>query len=138
MTDSKTNTIAAGDDEVQVVELLKQPIDLFKILKFEGLVGSGGEAKAAIAGGHVILNDVVETQKRKKIVSGDIIEFGGMQYRMHYEDVIESGQPDSITDVKSKDDVADVPKPVRKSTVSAKRKKPAPKKAARKAIGIKS
>lgn len=138
MTDSKTNTTAAGDDEVQIVELSKQPIDLFKILKFEGLVGSGGEAKAAIAGGHVILNDVVETQKRKKVVSGDIIEFDGIQYRMHCVGVIEPEKPDAIADVENKNDVADVPKPVRKSTVSAKPKKPAAKKVGRKAIGIKS
>lgn len=138
MTDSKTNTTTAGDDEVQIVELSKQPIDLFKILKFEGLVGSGGEAKAAIAGGLVILNGVVETQKRKKVVSGDIIEFDGVQYRMHCDGVIEPEKPDAIANVENKNDVADVPKPVRESTVSAKRKKPAPKKAGRKAIGIKS
>lgn len=140
MTDSKTNTdtTSAGDDEVQIVELSKQPIDLFKILKFEGLVGSGGEAKAAIAGGHVILNDVVETQKRKKVVSGDIIEFDGILYRMHCEGEIDPKKPDAITDVENKNDVADVPKPVCKSTVIAKSKKPAPKKAGRKAIGIKS
>ncbi|MFT7207113.1 MAG: ribosome-associated protein, partial [Pseudohongiellaceae bacterium] len=59
MTDSETKSTAANDDEVQVVELLKQPIDLFKILKFEGLVASGGEAKAAIAGGLVTLNAVI-------------------------------------------------------------------------------
>ena len=31
------------------VELMCEPVELFKILKFEGLVGSGGEAKAAVA-----------------------------------------------------------------------------------------
>lgn len=138
MTDSKTNTTASGDDEVQVVELTKQPIDLFKFLKFEGLVSSGGEAKAAIAGGHVMLNDVVETQKRKKIVSGDIIEFGGVLYRMHCDNAIEPMELDVIAADENKNDVAGAAKPVRKSTVNIKRKKPAPKKAGRKAIGIKS
>jgi ribosome-associated protein len=135
MTDSRTNTTAADDDEVQVVELTKQPIDLFKLLKFEGLVGSGGEAKAAIAAGHVMLNDVVETQKRKKIVSGDIIEFGGILYRMHCD---EPAEPGVIAADENKNDVAAVAKPVRKSTVTTKRKKPAPSRAGRKAIGIKS
>jgi ribosome-associated protein len=57
------------------VEISKEPIELLKLLKFEGLVGSGGEAKHVIAEGQVLLNGQVETQKRKKIVSGDIVEF---------------------------------------------------------------
>jgi ribosome-associated protein len=58
------------------VELTKEPVELHKILKFEGLVASGGEAKSVIADGQVLLNGTVETRKRKKIISGDIIEFG--------------------------------------------------------------
>lgn len=58
------------------VELSKEPVELYKILKFEGLVASGGEAKMVIAEGQVTLNGAVETRKRKKIVAGDIIEFG--------------------------------------------------------------
>jgi ribosome-associated protein len=62
---------------VREVEISKEPIELLKLLKFEGLVGSGGEAKHVIAEGLVLLNGQVETQKRKKIVSGDIVEFAG-------------------------------------------------------------
>ena len=58
------------------VEITREPIELFKILKFEGMVGSGGEAKMAIAEGYVLVNGEIETRKRKKIVSGDTIEFG--------------------------------------------------------------
>ena len=61
---------------MKVVELSKEPVELYKILKFESLVSSGGEAKAVISAGKVLLNGEVETQKRKKIVAGDIIEFG--------------------------------------------------------------
>ena len=57
------------------VEVSKEPVELYKILKFEGMVVSGGEAKSVIAEGQVLVNGVVETRKRKKIVSGDIIEF---------------------------------------------------------------
>ena len=138
MTDSETSTTALGDEEVQVVELMKQPIDLFKILKFEGLAASGGEAKAAIAGGLVTLNAVVETQKRKKIVSGDIIEFGGVSYRMHCSEAIEPVKSDGIAVDENKKDVVGASKPVRRSTVNTKRKMPAPSRAGRKAIGIKS
>ena len=55
----------------------KEPVELYKILKFEGLVTTGGEAKLAIGGGLVIVNGEVETRKRRKIVGGDTIEFGG-------------------------------------------------------------
>jgi ribosome-associated protein len=61
---------------MKIVEVVKEPVELYKILKFEGLVASGGEAKAVIAAGQVFVNGKQETQKRKKIVSGDVIEFG--------------------------------------------------------------
>ena len=57
------------------IEITKAPVELYKILKFESMVASGGEAKMVIANGLVLLNGVVETQKRKKIMPGDIIEF---------------------------------------------------------------
>lgn len=57
------------------VTINKEPIELYKLLKFEGLAPSGGEAKSIIADGLVSVNDEVETRKRKKIVAGDIIEF---------------------------------------------------------------
>jgi len=58
------------------VEISKQPIELYKILKMEGLAASGGEAKYFIAQGLVQVNGAVETRKRKKIVAGDVIESG--------------------------------------------------------------
>ncbi len=64
------------------VILEKEPVELYKILKFEGIVESGGKAKAVIAEGQVQVNGEVETQKGKKIVSGDIIEFAQEKYQM--------------------------------------------------------
>jgi ribosome-associated protein len=61
---------------MRTVEITRQPVELYKILKFEGMVSSGGEAKMVIDEGYVLVNGEVETRKRKKIVSGDIIEFG--------------------------------------------------------------
>ncbi len=57
------------------IRLTQSPTELYKILKFEGLVASGAEAKQAIADGLVKVNGLVETRKRKKIVSGDTISF---------------------------------------------------------------
>ena len=59
------------------VILKTQPVELHKILKFEGLVPSGGVAKLAIECGDVLVNGQVETRKRKKMLAGDIIEFNG-------------------------------------------------------------
>ena len=58
------------------------PVELYKILKFEGLVGSGAEAKAVVAEGQVKVNGDVETRKRKKILDGDLIEFGKEKLRI--------------------------------------------------------
>ena len=60
---------------MRFVELNDEPVELYKILKFEGMASSGGEAKLVIEQGQVSVNGIVETRKRKKIVSGDIIEF---------------------------------------------------------------
>ena len=60
----------------------QEPVELYKILKFEGLVASGGEAKSAIAEGLVTVNGSTETRKRKKILAGDTIEFRGGSMRI--------------------------------------------------------
>lgn len=62
------------------IEISKEPVELFKILKFEGIAASGGEAKALIADGQVLVNGQVETRKRKQIVADDILEFAGEKH----------------------------------------------------------
>lgn len=64
------------------IEITKEPVELYKILKFEGIVSSGGEAKAVIDDGQVLVNGEVETRKRKKIVSGDTIEFMNAKFKI--------------------------------------------------------
>lgn len=62
---------------MRTADINKEPVELYKILKFEGLVTTGGEAKLFIGDGQVRVNGAVETQRRKKIVHGDVIEFRG-------------------------------------------------------------
>lgn len=62
-------------ENITTVKLEKSPTELYKILKFEGLASSGGEAKILIADGQVLVNDEIENRKRRKIVAGDIITF---------------------------------------------------------------
>jgi ribosome-associated protein len=75
------------------VKISKEPIELYKILKLENMVGSGGEAKYVISERQVIVNGKVETRKRKKIFSGDIVEFGENKIRVQVESnsVLENG-----------------------------------------------
>jgi ribosome-associated protein len=59
------------------VEIQREPVELYKLLKFEGLASSGGEAKMLIGDGQVKVNGNIETRKRKKIMAGDLVEFAG-------------------------------------------------------------
>jgi ribosome-associated protein len=61
----------------RAVTVSETPIELCQFLKFGGLAGSGGQAKQAISEGHVLLNGVVETRKRKKLAAGDVVTFAG-------------------------------------------------------------
>ncbi|MEM6581608.1 MAG: RNA-binding S4 domain-containing protein [Pseudomonadota bacterium] len=65
------------------VYISREPIELYKVLKFEGLVNSGGEAKVVISAGAVQVNGTVETRKRRQISNGDTIEFAGEELRIH-------------------------------------------------------
>ena len=68
---------------MNIVEITCEPVELYKVLKFEGILPSGGEAKHVIAEGLVSLNGVTETRKRKKVVNGDVIEFNGEEYQLN-------------------------------------------------------
>lgn len=69
---------------MQTIEINREPVELYKILKFEGLVGTGGEAKIVIDEGMVKVNGQVELRKRNKIKGGDVIEFNGEQYTIEF------------------------------------------------------
>lgn len=61
--------------QMMIFHISREPIELYQVLKLGNMVGTGGEAKWAIAEGLVRLNGTVETRKRKKVVAGDTIEF---------------------------------------------------------------
>ena len=61
----------------RIVIVKAQPIELCQLLKFSGLADTGGAAKHLIGEGQVLLNGVVETQKRKKVMGGDKVTLGG-------------------------------------------------------------
>ena len=57
----------------------KEYIELNRLLKILSLVGTGGEAKIRISEGEVLVNGDVETQIRKKLRSGDSVDFNGVE-----------------------------------------------------------
>jgi len=67
---------------MRIVEITREPVELYKILKFEGLVTTGGEAKLLIGDGQVAVNGEIETRRRKKMVDGDVIEFRGERLQL--------------------------------------------------------
>ena len=67
---------------MQDIEISREPVELHKILKFEALASSGGEAKSLIAAGEVRVNGEVETRKRRKMNAGDVIGFAGEKYKL--------------------------------------------------------
>lgn len=76
---------APQPSEFRNVILETEPVELYKILKFEALVSSGGEAKLVIDEGMVSVNGEIETRRRRKIRRDDLIEFEGVVLKMVIE-----------------------------------------------------
>jgi ribosome-associated protein len=55
-------------------------IKLDSFLKAENAVSSGGEAKAMIAEGNVLVNDEVEVRRGRKLYPGDLVLFRGKKF----------------------------------------------------------
>ncbi|HAN26867.1 MAG TPA: RNA-binding protein [Haliea salexigens] len=67
---------------MRTIDITREPVELYKILKFEGLVTTGGEAKLLIGDGQVRVNGEVETRKRRQMRDGDTIDFRGEQIKL--------------------------------------------------------
>jgi ribosome-associated protein len=52
-------------------------IELIQLLKAIGIASTGGHAKFIVDDGAVTRNGEVETRKRAKLISGDVIEIDG-------------------------------------------------------------
>ena len=57
-------------------------IKLGQALKAAGLVESGVDAKFVIQDGLVKVNGSIETQRGKKLIAGDIVEFDGEKIKI--------------------------------------------------------
>ncbi len=62
---------------MEIIKLRDDFIKLGQALKAANLVESGVDAKFVIQDGLVKVNGQIETQRGKKLVAGDIVEFDG-------------------------------------------------------------
>lgn len=58
-------------------------IKLDQLMKYASMVQTGGEAKALIAQGLVLVNGEICTQRGKKIRPGDEVMFDGETYKVN-------------------------------------------------------
>lgn len=54
----------------------EKTIHLEQFLKLQGISGTGGNAKMLIQSGDVRVNRVVETRRKRQLVSGDKVQVG--------------------------------------------------------------
>lgn len=64
------------------IKLKEEYIKLGQALKAAGFAASGVEAKFAVQEGLVKVNGKVETQRGKKLVAGDIVEYQNQQIKI--------------------------------------------------------
>ena len=107
-----------------LVEINQEPTELYKILKFEHIVSGGGEAKQIISEGYVYLNGEVETRKRKKIYSGDLIYFNEQYFQVALKG--EAGDYELVEEVEQLSLATDKPleKTIEQKTKIKKERKP--------------
>ncbi len=61
-------------------------IRLDDFLKAAGVVGTGGEAKVRIQAGEVLVNDEVETRRRRQLFTGDEVNWNSQVWRVEVTD----------------------------------------------------
>jgi len=91
------------NEEYIEIELEEEPIELCKLLKVLNLVEGGGQAKNLITEGYVGVNHEICTIKRKKLYSGDVLEFDGEFFQLALsEDAVPAEKPAVHTQTESK------------------------------------
>jgi ribosome-associated protein len=63
---------------MESIDITTSVINLDQLLKFAGIVETGGQVKLFVEEGLIWLNGTVVTERRKKIRPGDIVEIKGI------------------------------------------------------------
>lgn len=58
----------------------REPLRLDHFLKRSSLADTGGQAKLLIQAGEVKVNGVVDTRRRRKLATGDVVEVHGQRF----------------------------------------------------------
>ena len=63
---------------METIEIKTDVIQMDQLLKWAGIIESGGQVKFLIEDQVIKLNQVLVTEKRKKVFPGDILEINGV------------------------------------------------------------
>ena len=102
------------------IELEEEPIELCKLLKVLDLVEGGGQAKNLITEGYVGVNHEICTIKRKKLYSGDVLEFDGEWFQLTLS---EDATPAQRPAESSQPEPSKTPEPATATPAKSKRKR---------------
>ncbi|HBZ52274.1 MAG TPA: RNA-binding protein [Eubacterium sp.] len=67
---------------MNTIKVKEDYIKLGQAIKAAGMVESGVEAKIVIQDGQVKVNGQVETQRGKKLVGGELVEYNGLTLKI--------------------------------------------------------
>jgi ribosome-associated protein len=68
--------VRASADPISAVRALP-PLRLDQFLKWQGVVGTGGEAKLRVQQGEVRVNGELELRRGRRLIAGDRVELAG-------------------------------------------------------------
>lgn len=63
-----------------MVSITDSYVELNTFLRIKGFALTGGQAKIVIRSGDVLVNKVVETRNKKKLVDGDVVTYKNVDY----------------------------------------------------------
>lgn len=67
-------------DRIETVFIATDVIQLDQLLKWMGMIETGGQSRFLIEAGKVQVNGVVVTERRKKVYPGECLRVNGKEY----------------------------------------------------------
>lgn len=65
----------------------ERTIRLDQFIKWQGIVGTGGQAKLLIQGGQVQVNGQVETHRTRRLHEGDVVTVNGQSLTVDWQEL---------------------------------------------------
>ena len=63
---------------METIKINTETIQLDQLLKWAGIIASGGEGKVLLEDQRIKLNGTIETARRRKLKIGDVVEIDGI------------------------------------------------------------